>query len=286
MLTVFRHSCPCYHGPIVKLDGITFARKGRTMIGAIAGDVIGSVYERGTMKRTDFPLFRQDCEFTDDTVLTVAVADCLLTGANYAVKFKEYYRVYPAAGYGGSFHRWARSDSMPPYNSWGNGSAMRVSPVGFALDTLADVLAEAKRSAEVTHNHPEGIKGAQAIASAVFLARTGTTKADIKQFVEETFRYRLDEPIDSLREHYRWDVSCQGSVPPAIRAFLESEEYEDAIRRGISIGGDSDTIACMAGGIAQAYYGSVPEFIVKRVENVLDDRLREVVDRFRERFGW
>jgi ADP-ribosylglycohydrolase len=162
---------------------------------------------------------------------------------------------------------------------------MRVSPVGFVYDTLEDVLREAKRSAEVTHNHPEGIKGAQAVSSAVFLARQGSSKEEIKSYVRETFNYNLDEPIDSIRSHYSFDMSCAGSVPQAITAFIESEGYEDAIRKAISIGGDSDTIACMAGGIAEAFYRGVPQDIADVALAKLDDPLREVIAAFVQRYS-
>jgi ADP-ribosylglycohydrolase len=183
------------------------------------------------------------------------------------------------------FHRWAASEDSQPYNSYGNGSAMRVSPVGFAFGTLEEVLEQAKRSAEVTHGHPEGIKGAQAVASAVFLAQIGRGKDHIQAYVETSFGYDLGTPLDQIRETYEFDVSCQGSVPQAIRAFLESESFEDAIRRAISIGGDSDTIACMAGGIAQAYYGGVPEAIVGRVYEILDEHLGSMTRKFTKSFG-
>ena len=241
------------------------------MLGDIAGDIIGSVYQMVNIKTTDFPLFHEHCRFTDDTVLTVALADSLLHGIPYVDLLKRYYRAYPRAGYGGMFHRWATSDDPQPYNSFGNGSAMRVSPVGFAFGRLEEVLEQAKRSAEVTHDHPEGIKGAQAVASAVFLARTGRDKDHIQAYVETVFSYDLGRPLDQIREIYEFDVSCQGSVPQAIRAFLESKDYEHAVRLAISIGGDSDTIACMAGGIAQAYYGGVPEGIAGRVYEALDE---------------
>ncbi len=255
------------------------------MIGAIAGDIIGSVYERHNIKRTDFPLFDPRCRFTDDTVLTVAVADAILTGSAYVQKFKTYFHEYPHAGYGVNFYLWASSDSEAPYHSMGNGSAMRVSPVGFAFNTLEDVLAEARRSAEVTHNHPEGIKGAQAVAAAIYLARTGKTKEQIQSYVETTFRYDLDEPLDEIRKYYRHDVTCQGSVPQALRAFLESTDVEDAIRKAVSIGGDSDTIACIAGSVAHACYGSVPDHIQERVFQILPDPLKEVVHSFCSRYN-
>jgi ADP-ribosylglycohydrolase len=255
------------------------------MIGAIAGDIIGSVYEGRPIKTTDFPLFGAHNSFTDDSVLTVAVADAILQGAPYADMLQAYFRCYPHAGYGGSFIHWAMSGSKEPYNSWGNGSAMRVSPVGYAYDDLEGVLAEAQRSAEVSHNHLEGIKGAQATASAVFLARTGSSKADIKSYIERTFGYNLGQSLDEIRPSYRFDVSCQGSVPQAIIAFLESESYEDAVRKAVSLGGDCDTQACITGGIAEAFYGGVPEAIVSRVwDELLDDHLRSIIERFRSRF--
>jgi ADP-ribosylglycohydrolase len=250
------------------------------MIGAIAGDIIGSVYESYCLKTTDFLLFRGDSTFTDDTVLTVAVADCILHSKDYATTFKYYARKYPHAGFGGMFFRWAKSNSLKPYNSFGNGSAMRVSPVGFAFDSMEQVLAEAKRSAEVTHSHPEGIKGAQAIAAAVFLARKQESKSRIKEFIERNFSYDLNKTLAEIRPYYRFDETCQGSVPQAIMAFLESDSYEDAVRKAVSLGGDSDTLACMAGGIAEAYYKTIPDYIVKEVRNRLDPELLKVVEQF------
>ncbi len=255
------------------------------MLGAIAGDIIGSVYEARPIKTTKFPLFHPRCRFTDDTVLTVALADSLMHGGPFVGLLKKYYRTYPNAGYGGSFRKWAQSEDVRPYNSWGNGSAMRVSPVGFACTTLNDVLSQAQRSAEVTHDHPEGIKGAQAVASAVFLARTGQSKEQIKNYVERTFSYDLDTPLDEIRPRYEFLVSCQKSVPQAIRAFLEADDFEDAVRKAISLGGDSDTLACMAGGIAQAFFGGVPDAITGRVYELLDDQLGSVTREFMEEFG-
>jgi ADP-ribosylglycohydrolase len=255
------------------------------MIGAIAGDIIGSVYERHNIKIADFLLFNPGSTFTDDTVLTVAIADAILSDSGYAGKLQEYYRLYPERGYGPGFRRWAAAGRTTPYHSNGNGSAMRVSPVGFAFDTLEEVLREAKRSAEVTHNHPDGIKGAQAVASAVFFARKGTSKEEIKAYAQETFHYNLNEPIESIRTHYRFDMTCAGSVPQAITAFLESASYEDAIRKAISIGGDSDTIACMAGSIAEAFYGGVPKDIADAALEKLDDSLREVIAVFEQMYS-
>lgn len=254
------------------------------MLGSIAGDIIGSVYEWRNTNRTDFPLFSKRSHPTDDSVQTIALADSILSGKEYAVKLKEYYHHYPHAGYGGMFHQWARSLTLEPYNSWGNGSAMRVSPVGYAYDALDEVLARAAASAAVTHNHPEGIKGAQAVAAAVRLARAGKSKDDIRDFIEKRFGYNLSEALDQIRTYYQFDVSCQGSVPQAIIAFLESTDFEDAVRKAVSIGGDSDTIACITGGIAQAYYGGVPEPIKKRVYEMLDKRLARVVKEFTARY--
>jgi ADP-ribosylglycohydrolase len=255
------------------------------MLGALAGDIIGSVHEFLHQKTTDFPLFVEGSRFTDDTVLTVAVADCLLTDASYVDKLHEYTRNYPDGCYGLRFWRWVESGSREPYNSWGNGAAMRVSPVGFALPTLEEVLREAERSAEVTHNHPEGIRGAQATAAAVFMARQGESKDGIRQFIQEEFDYDLNRTIDDIRPTYAFNESCQGTVPEAIIAFLDSSDYEDTVRLAISLGGDADTLACIAGGIAEAFYGGVPKDIAEAAMARLDDRLREVVRLFAERYG-
>jgi ADP-ribosylglycohydrolase len=255
------------------------------MIGAIAGDIIGSVHEFSNIKTEDFPLFTSKSTCTDDTVMTVAVADSILTGKGYAVALKEWGRLYPYAGYGGMFKDWLRSEGSGPYNSFGNGSAMRVSPVGFAFGTLDKVLAEAKKSAEVTHNHPEGIKGAQAVAAAIFLARTGKDKKEIKDYIESTFNYDLIRTLAEIRPGYSFDETCQGSVPQAVIAFMESSSYEDAVRKAISLGGDTDTQACITGGIAQAYYKTVDADIIKKVRKVLDARLLAVVDAFAAKYG-
>lgn len=255
------------------------------MLGAIAGDIIGSVHEGTGPKAIQFPLFVADSRFTDDTVLTVAVADCLLTGSSYVNKFHEYTRVYSNRGYGLRFFHWVHSGRREPYNSWGNGSAMRVSPVAFAFQTLEEVLNEARASAEVTHNHAEGIRGAEATAAATFLARQGASKKEIREITEKQFGYDLSRTLACIRETYTFDESCQGTVPEAITAFLESEDYEHAIRLAISLGGDADTLACIAGGIAGAFYGGVPENIATPAWALLDDRLRETVRRFCEAFG-
>jgi ADP-ribosylglycohydrolase len=254
------------------------------MLGAIVGDIIGSVYEGRNVGTLYFdPLFHPHSRATDDTVLTVAVADSILSGADLVDKLKEYYRLYPRAGYGGNFARWAASFSRKPYYSYGNGSAMRVSPVGFAFSSLEEVLRRAKETAEVTHNHPEGIKGAQATAAAVFLARTGATKDEIGAYVAETFGYDLVRTLDMVRANYEFDVSCQGTVPEAILAFLESTDYEDAVRKAVSLGGDSDTLACITGGIAEAFYGGVPDDIQIQAASRLNDHLWSIVDEFMTR---
>jgi ADP-ribosylglycohydrolase len=255
------------------------------MLGAIIGDIIGSTYEFEGLKSTTFPLFSPASRFTDDTVLTVAVADCILHDRDYAKTFKEYGQRYPDAGYGGMFLNWLRSADSNPYNSYGNGSAMRVSPTAFAFNTIDDVLLEAERSALPTHNHPEGIKGAQAIASAIFLGRTGKGKNEIREYIEGCFGYDLGRTLDEIRPYYRFDETCQGSVPEAIIAFLESVDYEDAVRKAVSLGGDADTLACMTGGIAEAYYKKLPGHIVRRAKRILDKELRTIVDEFSDRYG-
>jgi len=209
----------------------------------------------------------------------------LLRGLDYVDALHDWFHAYPNAGYGGTFWLWANSRRREPYKSWGNGSAMRVSPVAYVRTTLEEVLDEARRSAEVTHNHAEGIRGAQATAAAVFLARTGNSKEAIRRYIEERFDYFLDETLNDLRPTYQFDVSCQWSVPQSILAFLESTGYEDAVRNAISLGGDADTMACIAGAIAEAYYGGVPVAIAEAVLARLDDRLTSVVREFRRQYG-
>lgn len=255
------------------------------MIGGIAGDIIGSVYEHRPIKTKEFPLFVPGCDFTDDSVLTVAVAKAILEGWSYRDTVLELGRQYPNAGYGGSFIGWIDSDDPQPYNSWGNGSAMRASPVGFAFDTVDDVLREAKRSAEISHNHPEGIKGAQATALAVFLARTTHDKAIIRSEVQNRFGYDLNRTVDGIRPSYGFEISCQKTVPEAIVAFLDSTGYEDAVRNAISLGGDADTLACIAGGIAEAFYGGVPAEIADEANRRLTEELRETTARFSRQYA-
>lgn len=215
------------------------------MVGAIIGDVIGSVFEWKNVKTTEFELFSRESRFTDDTVMTIAVADALLSKQvfnnlikneleskiTYTAKYKQYGHRYPNAGYGNMFNDWLKSDNQKPYNSYGNGSAMRVSPIGFWAKTIEEAMTEAKRSARVTHNHPHGIKGAQAVAAAIFLANNGESKETIKSVVQNKFKYNLNRKLDEIRPAYKFDSSCKGSVPEAIIAFLESNNFEDAIRR-------------------------------------------------------
>lgn len=254
------------------------------MIGAIAGDIIGSVYEHRPIKTKDFPLFKPHSRFTDDTVLTIAIADAILHNRSYLESIRYFAGKYPYAGYGGKFIQWLFNPRPEPYNSWGNGSAMRVSPVGFAFQTEDEVLLHAKKSAEITHNHSEGVKGAQATALAVFLARTTHSRKEIRKEISLRFQYNLNRSIDEIRPDYSFDISCQGTVPEAVISFLESESYEDAIRNAISLGGDSDTLACITGGIAEAFYGEVPSEIAGRVEDILPSELLQTVQSFSERY--
>jgi len=250
------------------------------MLGAIAGDIIGSIYEFANFKEYDFPLFSDESFFTDDTVLTVAVADALMHDLDIAKTLKIYALKYPNRGFGGSFYKWMLSDSLAPYNSWGNGSAMRTSAVGFLYTNEADVLNSARKFAEVTHNHPEGIKGAQATAFAIFLARRGESKADIRLAITNLLNYDLTRSLEEIRPSYSFDESCQGSVPQAITAFLESENFEDAVRKAVSLGGDADTLACITGSIAEAFYGAIPPQIIAEVMKRLPEEFINIIDKF------
>lgn len=254
------------------------------IIGAIAGDIIGSYYEFYPMKSTIFPLFNgSSSHFTDDTIMTVANADWLLTGDSLLGIMQDYGNRYHSS-YGSLFYQWLREDNPQPYNSWGNGSAMRVSPVGWAFDTLEETLDAAKRSAEVTHNHPEGIKGAQATAACIYLARTGKSKQKIKEYIETTFGYNLSRTCDEIRPTYYFNESCQSTVPESIIAFLESTDYENAIRLTISLGGDADTMGAITGGIAEAYYREIPLFIREEVLKRLPNEFIDIMQRFYETF--
>ena len=261
------------------------------MYGAILGDMIGAPYEfdRGD-KTKDFPLFVADSQFTDDTVMTIAVAEALMRVGKAAdddtvrreviSSMQTWGRKYPYAGYGGRFYGWLFYRGNPqPYNSWGNGSAMRVSPAGWLYDTLEETRRFARLTAKVTHNHPEGIKGAESTASAIFLARNGASKEEIKDYIVREFGYDLSRTCDEIRPYYHHVESCQETVPEAITAFLEGTSFEDVIRTAVSLGGDCDTLTCIAGSIAEAFYG-VPQELVEECRRRLDDEMLEVVDRF------
>lgn len=253
------------------------------MLGAIIGDIAGSVYEFNPVWTTNFPFFTAKSRYTDDTVLTIAVAYSILTGQDYTTSLKYFGRKYKAS-YGSNFYDWVRSASNAPYNSWGNGSAMRVSPVGFAFNSVDEVLAEAKKSAEVTHNHPEGIKGAQATALAVYLARIGESKESIKAEISNRFEYNLDRTLAEIRPTYGFDVSCQGSVPESIIAFIESKDFISAIKNAIALRGDADTMACIAGGIAQAFYKKIPEKMIIQARAKLPLEFLRIITYFNSRY--
>jgi len=261
------------------------------MIGAIAGDVIGSIYERHPVDGPDFlPLVAESARFTDDTVLTVATAHAILRGGDYAAAYRDWGARYTRAGYGGSFFQWLATPDAGPYGSWGNGSAMRVSPVGWAFDSEAEVLREAARSAAVTHDHAEGIKGAQAVALAVLMARGGAGKEDIRREISTRFGYDLSRTVEEIRPGYGFHVSCMKSVPEALVAFLDSVPFLDSaapehtIRLAVSLGGDADTQAAVAGSVAEAFYRGIPEPVRAPVLERLTPDLREVVDAFEARF--
>ena len=254
------------------------------IIGAIIGDIVGSRFEFNNYRSTDFEFLNDKCFFTDDSVMTIAVADWVTkksqTDRHLALYLREWGRKYPNRGYGGMFLRWLLSKELSsPYNSFGNGSAMRVSPCGFYAQSLDEALLLAKQSAEVTHNHPEGIKGAQSVAAAIYLAKTGSTKAIIKEYIENNFGYDLSRTCDEIRRVYKFNETCQETCPEAIIAFLESHDYESAIRLGISLGGDSDTIGAITGGIAAAYHG-VPDSIMEDVKRFIPFEFIDIVEKF------
>lgn len=250
------------------------------MLGAIAGDIIGSIYENWRIKRKDFRLFTPFSTYTDDTVLTIAVADALMHGTDFGVTIKRYARRRPFRGYGPRFYRWMFSPGMTPYNSFGNGSAMRVSSVAYAAQSSQEVLQLAAKTAECTHNHPAGIQGAQAAALCVFMARMGETKESIRETVSGKFGYDLTRSIEAIRPGYRRSFACAASVPEAIIAFLDSRDFEDALRNAVSLGGDADTQAAIAGSIAEAFYGGVPLAIARRAWHKLPQPYRDVIARF------
>jgi len=261
------------------------------VLGAIIGDIVGSRFERHNVKAKQFDFFASNCMPTDDSIMTLAIAKAFLScnrddsdlADQAIVCMQELGRRYPYAGYGGRFIQWLGSAHPAPYGSFGNGSAMRVSPCAYAAATLDEALRFAEITAAVTHNHPEGIRGAKAAAGAIFLALNDADKGEIKKFIEENY-YLLDFTLDKIRPAYRFDVSCQGSVPQAIEAFLESTGFEDAIRGAISIGGDSDTIAAITGSIAEAYYG-IPVDIRTQALLYLDEIQTGILSRFEEKYG-
>lgn len=260
------------------------------MLGAIIGDIVGSRFEWDNIKTKDFEFFSEDCFFTDDSVMSIAVAKALLeSGDNYedlglhATKtMREIGNEYPGSGYGGHFGYWLKHEELGPYNSYGNGSAMRVSPCGFAAKSLEEAKQFARSVSEITHNHEEGLKGAEATAVAIYLARQGYLKDEIKTYIVNHY-YDIDFTLDEIREDYSFDVSCQGSVPQALEAFFESDSFEDAIRNAISIGGDSDTLGAICGGVAEAYYG-IPTHLKKKALDYLDDDLIAIVEEFEQHY--
>ena len=286
------------------------------MLGAIVGDTVGSIYEFNNTKDYDFEMFSRDSGYTDDSLMTMAVAYWLLRDPEHKYETLEDSMVTfarncpcPNGGFGEMFYIWLfhpaslphmcpkalDEDFLPkyespagrmPYNSWGNGSAMRVSAVGWMFDTLEETEKVAKISAEITHNHPEGIKGAQATAAAIWMARNGRSKAEIKGYIEKTYGYDLDRTWEFLNRNYGWDSSCQGTVPEAIIAFLESTDFEDAIRKAVSMGGDSDTLACITGGIAEAFYGEIPEGMVEVTQRVFPPIFHQILDALKSRSSY
>lgn len=266
------------------------------MLGALYGDVIGSYYEVHCTKDYNFEFSRESI-FTDDSVMTAAVCDAILCNPNpitarkmkrraleYAGRYKQFYSYYPNAGFGNMFREWAQSTSFTKSHSYGNGAAMRAVPIGYAYDSLEQVMLQAKASCIYTHNNREAIKAAQAVASAVFLARNGEGKEEIKKFLSKKFGYCLDISLSAIREVYEFNSRCSYSVPPSIIAFLESNDYESAVRNAVSLGGDADTQACIAGGIAEAYYKEIPEHIEKFCRPRIDYSLKQIANKFREKY--
>lgn len=268
------------------------------MLGAIIGDTVGSVYEFNNIKTMNFPLFSAESNYTDDSIMTMAVADWLLKDPTHGMdaleaSFISFARKYPCpmGGYGGGFNRWlffpedlgdyGSRDFKPgtrhPYNSWGNGSAMRASANGWMFDTLEETERVAGLSAAITHNHPEGIKGAQSTAAAIFMARNGSSKEEIRSYITEKYGYNLNRTCDEIRPVYGWDGSCQGTVPEAMVAFFDSTDFESAIRLAVSLGGDSDTLACITGGIAEAFYKEIPDDIALTEWNLLPEDFKEIL---------
>jgi len=251
------------------------------MIGSIIGDCIGSIYEWHKVETYDFDLFTDQTDYTDDSVMSLATCVSIMTGKSYGECYRDFGNRYPGRGYGGMFQTWLDSLTMsPPYDSFGNGSAMRVSPIGYAFNDPKKVLEEAKKSAECTHSHPEGIKGAQATALAVYMARVGKPKSEIKRVISKAFKYDLDRTLADIAPVYHFDGTCQGTVPEAIICFLESESFLDAIKKAIRLNGDSDTLACITGGIAQAFYKEIPKDIAQKVVELLPEEFQNIIRDF------
>ncbi len=257
------------------------------MLGGIIGDIVGSIYEDGNMRSKDFPLWSPKCGFTDDTVLTVATADWILSGGSCEDFYYSYTAKYPTCGYGTGFMKWYFNRKYHgkyiPYNSYGNGSAMRVGPIGWAYNSLEEVLRVSRESALCTHNHKEGIKGAQAIASCIFLARNKESKENIKPFIEKIFGYNLSLSMRNMSKNSMWNATCQETVPQAILCFLEGKDFEDSIRNAVSLGGDSDTIACMTGAISETFYG-IPKGIAVKAYEYLPSEFIKVINIFEKNF--
>ncbi len=265
------------------------------MLGSIIGDTAGSVYEFNNIKTMDFPFFSEKSDYTDDSIMTMAVADWLLKDPTHGMDTLEaslisFAKKYPCpmGGYGGMFFRWLfRSDGKrEPYNSWGNGSAMRASANGWMFDTLEETERVAGLSAAITHNHPEGIKGAQSTAAAIFMARNGSSKEEIRSYITEKYGYNLNRTCDEIRPVYGWDGSCQGTVPEAMVAFFDSTDFESAIRLAVSLGGDSDTLACITGGIAEAFYKEIPAPIAKGIWSLLPEDFKAILKEMEARTSY
>jgi ADP-ribosylglycohydrolase len=254
------------------------------MLGSILGDIIGSTYEFHNAGIYDFDPLPAGSDFTDDTVLTIAVVDAILSNKPYGALIKEYAIKWPNRGYGLMFSNWYSSGNPLPYYSFGNGSAMRVSAIGWAFTTLEKTIEEAAKSAECTHNHPEGIKGAEATTAAMYLARTGHSKTEIKAFVQTRFHYNLERSLEEIKPDYYFNETCQETVPEAITCFLESENFEDAIRKAIWLGGDSDTLACITGGMAEAFYRKIPEDWERKVMRILPGEFKAILEKFKNDF--
>jgi ADP-ribosylglycohydrolase len=254
------------------------------MLGAIAGDMIGVPWESSGAKRHDFPLFSEFSRFSDDTVMTVAVASALLDDRDYVRSMRTFGRRHPFVGYGARFEQWLLHEDLEPFESYGNGGAMRAGPIGYAASSVGEVLEQAARCAAPTHGHPEGVKGAQAVALAVFLARSGARKEDIRRELADRFDYDLGRTVESIRPSYTFDVAAARSVPEAIICFLDAADFEDAVRNAVSLGGDADTMACIAGAIAEAHWGGVPEAIEREVRARLPGDFIDVLEQFRARY--